>query len=209
MANQENANAGADMPPPTRDRILAAARTLFAARGFKGTTTAEIARQARVNEALIYRHFPDKEDLYRAILQNKLADESLERILRAAECRQAPVEEALRLVAQRFGESVDPEFLRLYYHSALEGHDLAGVFYDQFIRRLMALVEELIERGVREGRFRAVHPALAAEAFTGMLRSHYLTRELFPVHGAVHDSRLMGDAFCDLFLRGILAVHDP
>ena len=47
-----------------RQQILQAAMGLFARRGFNGTTTREIARRARVNEAIIFRHFPSKEDLY-------------------------------------------------------------------------------------------------------------------------------------------------
>ena len=68
----------------------------------------------------------------------------------------SPVEDALRLVAQRFAEAFDPIFLRLYYHSALEDHALAEAFYDQFVSRFIGLVEQLIERGIREGSFRKV-----------------------------------------------------
>lgn len=50
-----------------RRSILAAAVPLFAQRGFKGTTTKEVARAAGVSEALLYRHFPNKEALYREI----------------------------------------------------------------------------------------------------------------------------------------------
>ena len=44
-----------------------AAKELFARQGFEGTTTRQIAERARVNEAIIFRHFPSKEDLYWAI----------------------------------------------------------------------------------------------------------------------------------------------
>lgn len=189
---------------PTRERILASARTLFAARGFKGTTTAAIARKARVNEALIFRHFPAKEDLYAAILRDKLDDERTTRIISAAECRKVSAEEALRLVAARFAESLDPEFLRLYYHSALEGHRLASEFYGQFVSRLITLVEELILRGIREKRFRKVDARTAAHAFTGMLRSYCLTHELFPAHKLKGGAEQAAQAFCDLFLLGVV-----
>lgn len=188
---------------PTRDRILASARELFAARGFKGTTTAAIARQARVNEALIFRHFPAKSDLYAAILQAKLADEQIAKILRAAGGAEVSASEALRQVAEGFLECADTEFLRLYYHSALEGHELAVGFYDQFVRRLITQVEELIRRGIREGAFRQVEPRMAAQAFTGMLRSYTLTRELFPDHALPTKDEAVADAFCDLFLTGL------
>ena len=187
----------------SRERILAAARELFAARGFKGTTTAAIARRARLNEALIFRHFPAKKDLFTAILRDKLEDERLARIIDAAECRNIPVEDAIRLVAQRFAEAFDPIFLRLYYHSALEDHVLADAFYDQFVSRFLALVEQLITRGISEGRFRSVDARIAARALTGMLRSYFLTNELFPRHALEGDPREISLSFCDLFVNGV------
>jgi AcrR family transcriptional regulator len=187
----------------SRERILAAARELFAARGFKGTTTASIARRARLNEALIFRHFPAKKDLFTAILRDKLEDEHLARMIDAAECRNIPVEDAIRLVAERFAEAFDPVFLRLYYHSALEDHVLADAFYDQFVSRFLALVEQLIARGISEGRFRDVDVRIAARAFTGMLRSYFLTNELFPRHALEGNPREIMLSFCDLLLNGI------
>ena len=188
----------------SRERILAAARELFAARGFKGTTTASIAHRARLNEALIFRHFPAKKDLFTAILREKLEDERLARIIDAAECRSFPVEDAIRLVAQRFAEAFDPVFLRLYYHSALEDHALADAFYDQFVSRFLALVEQLIARGIGEGRFRNLDARIAARAFTGMLRSYFLTNELFPRHALEGEPKQISLSFCDLFVNGVM-----
>lgn len=50
-----------------RDRILDAALRVFAERGFHGATTRELAKAAGVSEALMFRHFPTKEDLYIAL----------------------------------------------------------------------------------------------------------------------------------------------
>ena len=200
MQTQKKANAEKSS---SRSRILAAARKLFAAHGFKGTTTASIAREAGLNEALIFRHFPGKKDLYTAILRDKLEDERTTRIISAAECRKISPEEALVLTATRFAESADPVFLRLYYYSALEGHELANDFYTQFVSRLISVVEELIARGIAEKRFREVDPLIAAHAFTGMLRGYCVTHGLFPSH-TLHVSNVeAARAFCELFIEGI------
>lgn len=50
-----------------RDRILDAALRVFSERGFHGATTRELAKAAGVSEALMFRHFPTKEDLYLAL----------------------------------------------------------------------------------------------------------------------------------------------
>src|SRR5881409_4313013 len=48
--------------------IIAAAASLFAQKGFNGTTTREIARTAGISEALLFRYFPTKRALYAAII---------------------------------------------------------------------------------------------------------------------------------------------
>lgn len=50
------------------DRICDAARTLFAERGYAGTTTKEIAKLADVSETLLFRHFGDKTTLFDAVV---------------------------------------------------------------------------------------------------------------------------------------------
>lgn len=52
-----------------RDLILAAARRVFSIHGYHGAKTLQIAREARVSEALVYRHYPSKLSLYRAVLR--------------------------------------------------------------------------------------------------------------------------------------------
>src|SRR6476620_4987739 len=54
-----------------RLQILAVAVRLFSERGFRGTTTKEIAHAAGVSEAMVFRHFATKEELYAAILDHK------------------------------------------------------------------------------------------------------------------------------------------
>ncbi len=56
-------------PARSRERLLAAASTLFAERGFAATTTRDVAERAGVDAALIVRHFGSKVGLYLACLQ--------------------------------------------------------------------------------------------------------------------------------------------
>lgn len=58
------------MPGESRkNSILQAARRVFSQRGFEAAKTLDIARAAGVSEALVYRHFPSKLALYRAVLR--------------------------------------------------------------------------------------------------------------------------------------------
>lgn len=56
----------------TRDKIISAAIDVFASKGKFGAAMEEIAREARVNKAMVYYFFGTKENLYRAVLSEIL-----------------------------------------------------------------------------------------------------------------------------------------
>lgn len=83
--------------PERRAVIVAAAREVFMSDGYGGARTRVIAEQAGVTEAVLYRHFASKEELYGVAVLDPLAaglDELLERS-RAAVTAVTPVEERL------------------------------------------------------------------------------------------------------------------
>ena len=61
-----------------RLQILRIAVRLFSQHGFRGTTTKEIAQAAGVSEAMVFRHFATKEELYTAILDHKACEGGIE-----------------------------------------------------------------------------------------------------------------------------------
>ena len=65
-----------------RQALVDAALRVFMARSYRGSTTAEIAREAGVSEPILYRHFPSKRDLYFACLDRAWA--SLRELWQAA-----------------------------------------------------------------------------------------------------------------------------
>src|SRR5687767_3413539 len=66
-----------------RSQIVGVARTAFAAKGFRGTTTKEIAAAAGVTEALVFQHFATKQELYDSILEAKAGETPIEPVLAA------------------------------------------------------------------------------------------------------------------------------
>src|SRR5215831_17100344 len=55
-----------------REAILCEGLRCFAANGFNGTTTREVAAGVGITEAALYRYFPSKEALYSAIIESKI-----------------------------------------------------------------------------------------------------------------------------------------
>ncbi|MBU6392955.1 MAG: TetR/AcrR family transcriptional regulator [Sphingomonadales bacterium] len=58
-----------------RAQVVAAARRVFSQHGYDGAKTLQIAREANVSEALVYRHFPSKLALYRAVLRQVFSEQ--------------------------------------------------------------------------------------------------------------------------------------
>jgi AcrR family transcriptional regulator len=66
----------------TRDRILTAGEALFAEVGFEGATLRRLTTTAEVNLAAVHYHFGNKEGLFRAVLERRLAPINAERLRR-------------------------------------------------------------------------------------------------------------------------------
>jgi AcrR family transcriptional regulator len=194
-----------------RSQILRVAMRLFSQHGFRGTTTKEIAAASGVSEAMVFRHFATKEELYSAILDHKacLHDEMdpLQRVAQAIERKDdQAVFEGIALEALRHHEE-DPEFQRLLLHSALEQHELAHMFWEKFVRRVYRSLGNYIRQRQREGAIVAVEPALVVRAFIGMVMHHSLNNNLWdPKRSLLKISNeVAARAFARILLNGVAA----
>ena len=185
-----------------REGIITSAASLFAEKGFNGTKTREIAARAGVSEALIFKHFPSKEDLYAAIL----AEESpvpalLDRVKNLAEKRKDV--EVFQLIANTIvGGAPDQELMRLILFSALEGHDLSDMFFQNHIRVFYDFLAGYIQQRIDEGVFQPLPPLIAARSFMGMLIYHRLLRVLF--HAQLpHTIEDISHTFVNIMLNGL------
>jgi len=192
-----------------RLQILAVAVSLFSQKGFRGTTTKEIAHAAGVSEAMVFRHFATKEELYAAILDHKACSgDRFEPAEMAAEAisrkDDRAVFEALALGALTHHEK-DPEFQRLLLYSALEKHELAQMFFDKFVRRVYEFLGGYIRERQREGALIEMDPAIVVRCFIGMVMHHSLNNNLWdPARRLVNISNEnAAKHFTDILLNGI------
>jgi AcrR family transcriptional regulator len=184
--------------------IIAAAASLFAANGFKGTTTKAIARRAGISEALVFKYFPTKQALYAAILAEKVQLGQLLATVEEAAKKQDDARVFTLVASHHIRRGSDPTLLRLLLFSALEGHELSDMFFRNQHRIFYDYLAGYIARRTRDGAFRRVDPLLAARAFIGMVVHHRLLHEIFgvPVHQVPEDSVA---AYVTLFLDGLRA----
>jgi AcrR family transcriptional regulator len=164
-------------------QILRVAVSLFSQKGFGGTTTKEIAQAAGVSEAMVFRHFATKQELYAEILDHKACSgDSMNPEQMVAEALKQKddraVFEQLALGALNHHE-IDPEFQRLLLHAALEGHELAEMFFEKFILRVYALLGGYITERQRDGAMVKIDPAIVVRSFIGMIIHHSLNNNLW------------------------------
>jgi len=99
-------------PEATRAALVAAARELFAERGYAGVGTEEIVHRAGVTRGALYHHFADKEDLLRAVLHD-LARELAEASAAAALKQTDQWRQILAAVDAFLDACIDPAIQRI------------------------------------------------------------------------------------------------
>jgi AcrR family transcriptional regulator len=143
-----------------RAAIIAAVREVFAVKGFHGTTTRELAEAAGVSEALLFKHFPTKEELHEAVLRSVLDDE-LGRPDLGAMADLEPSAESLVLLVHGFyagllsarnpsGGRLDI-LPRLMFQSAMSDGDFARLFLREVPARWVAKVAACVRAATAEG----------------------------------------------------------
>ncbi|HYE64126.1 MAG TPA: TetR/AcrR family transcriptional regulator [Pyrinomonadaceae bacterium] len=194
-----------------RLQILRVAMNLFSQHGFRGTTTKEIAHAAGVSEAMVFRHFATKEELYTAILDHKACASGLDLCEMAADAvarkDDRAVFEGLAYAALQHHEH-DTEFHRLLLHSALEGHELAQMFWERNVLRIYEFLGAYIRERQRDGAFREIEPRIVIRAFIGMVIHHSLNNTLWDPSRRLLDvtNEQAAREFTEILLSGINAA---
>lgn len=188
-----------------RKRIVRGAMRAFARTGFKGTRSRDLAGAAGVSEALIFKHFPNKRALQKAIIEERIRQTG---DFLPAEIRSAPLAEALGLIAARVIQlsERDPDFMRLLYYSGLEREPLAPIFFRRRVTQSISEVAGLFKAWIRKGWIRrTLDPRLCAWSFMACLFQLMAARHIFGVRRLADRAGSLSERVADLFLRGVKA----
>jgi len=191
-----------------KKQLIDTAMQLFSEQGFDGTSTREIADAAGVNEAIIFRHFKTKEDLYWAVLADRIERRGRTRRVKELLDSGGETRQILLGIAETMLDRTadDTAVTRLLFYSALRSRELSDRFFQTYAHEKFELLSDFFRRRMEAGEFRAVDPLIAARSFLGMIIYHYLVHEL--LGGERHrtvDSHELALEVTDLFLSGITA----
>jgi TetR/AcrR family transcriptional regulator len=150
-------------PEESRAAILQAAAHEFAEHGIAGARTDAIAHEAKVNKALLYYYFQDKETLYGAVLDDAFSGLKTS-VFRALDGDLAPREKILAYVGAYFdfvaANQVYPKLMQREMMRAREGQtEQIDKLVKNYFQPIFGRVSELMRLGIEQGEFRPVDPA--------------------------------------------------
>src|SRR5882757_37783 len=149
-------------PEQSRASILKAAINEFAEHGIAGARTDAIARAARVNKALLYYYFKDKEAIYQAVLDHVFSG-LRDTVVPTLEGDLPPREKVLNYVAAYFDYiAANPRFPRVVQAEWIRtGSDRIGQMKrvaQNYLRPIYQKLVQVLRAGIESGEFRPIDP---------------------------------------------------
>ena len=169
-------------PAASRAAILRAAAEEFAEHGIAGARTDAIAREARVNKALLYYYFKDKETLYGAVLDHAFSGLKAT-VFRVLDSDLPPRQKIMTYVGTYFdfiaSNQVYPKLMQREMMRAREGHSPhIEKLVKNYFQPIYARVGELLRKGIAEGEFRKIDPAHFMPSMVAMIIFYFSSAPL-------------------------------
>jgi len=160
-------------PEESRAAILQAAAQEFAELGIAGARTDAIAREARVNKALLYYYFKDKETLYGAVLDHAFSGMKA-KVFQVLNSDLPPQEKIMAYAGEYFDFiASNPIYPKLMQREMMRAREGNSVHIDRLIKTyfqpIYLRVGELLRKGIADGEFRKVDPAHFVPSMIAMI----------------------------------------
>jgi TetR/AcrR family transcriptional regulator len=195
-----------------RRQLLEAALDLFSRKGFEGTTTKEVASAAGVTEAIIFRHFPNKQALYAAVLDYR--HESAEMQDWLAKCKNHMDRNDDAGLFQAIGTKIiegyrrDPRLQRALFFAALEGHEQGIAYHRQLSIPVFELLQQYIIRRQSEGALADYNPGAILCAIAGAATQYAIMTEMFGFCVHLSDAQVI-ETFTRMLMTGVQSPKAP
>jgi TetR/AcrR family transcriptional regulator, mexJK operon transcriptional repressor len=191
------------------NRLLDAASKFFMERGFEATSMGEIARYARASKETFYRHFPGKEDLFRAVVIRgaKLVAAELSAVLLTHETPEKALTAFGELFLDRILSKGSISFHRIMMMESERFPELIQSLRAAGRERVRASLTRYLDEQVARGRLRKMDAAVGARQFLDLVAAEMImaaTRCGRPKPSKAHIRQRVKEAI-DCFLHGYRA----
>ena len=187
-----------------RDRILLAAKTVFAADGYRSAKMADIAQTAGISAGNLYRYFGGKEALFHAVIDPQFVS----RFDRLLDRRVQALSNLGRGGTEEDASAAAEELLRFWIEHRLavvvvldrcEGSRYDG-FGERFVQRLVAMTEEHLEALRPDAVLPSIVPFTLTNIFHTSLRS---VVSILETYSSDEEIRAAFEAFWSFQLAGL------
>ena len=194
-------------PAERPQEILNAALAQFVETGFAGTRLDDVARRAGLSKAAIYLYFDDKLSLFQGVVRQAITANlmTVETMLAA---HRGPVADLLprilEFMAGRIEDTPMASIAKLVIAESRAFPEIGQFYLKEVIGRGLPLLEGLIARGIKQGEFRKVDPAMTVRSLIGAMLLAGLWRTVFePIGAEKLDVRAMARHHADLMLHAL------
>ena len=199
------------MKQAARKRILDAAVQVFIDKGFDGARVETIARQAKVNKAMIYYYFSSKDQLYYQVLKTTFT-RIMERIVGALDQEGSPSDRIQQMVRLWHGFLHENWHLpKLILRELANGAPVLHQVLDEVVgkdrEKIAQRFTDNLAEGYRKGSMRRVDPIHTMLSLMGMVAFPFIAipvmEPLLASKGGDQFWQERPDAIIDLLLQGI------
>jgi TetR/AcrR family transcriptional regulator len=191
-------------------QLLEVALNAFSRRGFKGTTTKEIAAAAGIAEAVIFQHFPSKEALYSGVLELHLeTSDEQEWNEEVNACMERNDDEGVfRAFIRRILDSYHRNSLihRVILFAALEGHEQGLARMHKQFAPVFERFMEYIARRQQEGALADCNPHAIMIGLGGIAHQYGLITQIFRAPALDVSDEEMAQLFTRILLHGVREI---
>lgn len=192
-------------------RILETSLEMFAARGYNGVSTSEIAEKAEVAEATIFKHFKTKKGLFLSIVAPVLAraatpmiKQTLKKIVNSEQALDEPLRELFLDRVQLLDKNwslVKVIMRETQYHA-----ELWQALHDHLANKVYAIVEEVIKMKQESGQLRRDIPTYAiVRAAVSNVLGYVVLKHFLPDVMQCENEETEIEIIVDVLLNGIAA----
>jgi AcrR family transcriptional regulator len=187
--------------------ITAAALAAFAENGYAATRVDDVAKRAGVSKGLLYLYFKTKEELFKAVIRSFISPR-IDALISNVEETELSAEEFLRGPFLEFACSIPKSpariLLKLMVAEGPKHPDLIAWYWEHVVSRGITALRMLIQRGVKNGEFRASALDEYPQLLVTPIFFSLLWTLLFQPHSDLDTDKFIG-AHVDMVLSSIKA----
>jgi len=189
----------------TRTRILQAAQRLFAAKGFEGTTTRDLALTAGVAEGTLFRHFDNKKAILVEVATSGWVDILTDLLTELSEMGSY---KAIAQVMRRrmWNLQKNADIMRVCFMEVQFHPDLRDRIQTEVIDKMTDVAEAFFQTAIDKGIYRQMDAKLGAKVFLGLFAiAGFSDNTLIDPNASPQEMQKMAEGLADIFLNGVLA----